>query len=150
MELKRIIESLIFVSKEPLTLDRLKTLLPDMDPVVIKNELKGLLEDYRTRNGGFYLAEIAGGYQFRTYPDCKQWVMLLHQNSPMKISRAALETLTIVAYKQPVIRSDIEYIRGVDSGGVIRNLLDLKLIRVLGKKRNTRTPPDLLNHSIFS
>jgi segregation and condensation protein B len=134
MELKRIIESLIFVSKDPLSLDRLKSLLPETDPVIIKNQLKCLVDDHKTRNGGFYLSEVAGGYQFRTYPDCKEWVKRLNQNSPLRISRAALETLTIVAYKQPVIRSDIEYIRGVDSGGVIRNLLDLKLIRVLGRK----------------
>ncbi|MBU1171064.1 MAG: SMC-Scp complex subunit ScpB [Proteobacteria bacterium] len=134
MDVKRIIESLLFVSRGPLTLERIKSILHDTDRTVINMEIRSLVEDYKNRNGGFYIAEVAGGYQFRTHPDCKQWVTLLNQPSPLRISRAALETLSIIAYKQPLIRSDIEYIRGVDSGGVIRNLLDLKLIRVLGRK----------------
>jgi segregation and condensation protein B len=134
MELKRIIESLIFVSKDPIGVDRLKTLIPEAEEKQIRIEIKRLCEEYRSKNGGVYIAEIAGGYQFRTNPDCKQWIRRLYQNPPLRISRAALETLSIIAYRQPVIRSDIEYIRGVDSGGVIRSLLDLKLIRVLGRK----------------
>lgn len=134
MEVKRIIESLLFVSREPLTMDKLKSLLPDIETALIHKELHALVDEYKTREGGFYIANVAGGYQFRTHPDCKEWVTRLHQPSPMRISKAALETLSIIAYKQPLIRSDIEHIRGVDSGGVIRNLLDLKLIRVLGRK----------------
>lgn len=132
--MKKIIESLLFVSKEPLSVDRLKSLLPEIEPEQIKSEIAALVDEYTNRQGGFHLVHVAGGYQFRTRPEYKTWVKRLNQASPLRLSRAALETLTIVAYKQPVIRSDIEHIRGVDSGGVIRNLLDLKLIRVLGRK----------------
>lgn len=134
MNVKRIIESLLFASRGPLSLDKIKALLPDVESSVISRELQVLVEDYKVRDGGFHLVRVAGGYQFRTHRECKAWITLLNQPSPMKISKAALETLAIIAYKQPLIRSDIEHIRGVDSGGVIRNLLDLKLIRVLGRK----------------
>ncbi len=128
------VESLLFVSKEPLGIDRLAALLPELEPKQIREIIASLIDDHSSRQGGFHLVPVAGGYQFRTRPEYKAWVRRLNQASPLRLSRAALETLTIVAYKQPVIRSDIEHIRGVDSGGVIRSLLDLKLIRVLGRK----------------
>lgn len=134
MDVKQIIESLLFVSKEPLGVDRIISLLPEIEPGLIRSGIAALVDEYNHRQGGFHLVHVAGGYQFRTRPECKNWVKRLNQASPLRLSRAALETLTIVAYKQPVIRSDIEHIRGVDSGGVIRNLLDLKLVRVLGRK----------------
>ncbi len=134
MDMKPIIESLLFVSKEPLSLDRLAALLPEMEPEQVRAAVSALMDEYSERAGGFHLVRVAGGYQFRTRSEHKTWVKRLNQASPLRLSRAALETLTIVAYKQPVIRSDIEHIRGVDSGGVIRSLLDLKLIRVLGRK----------------
>jgi segregation and condensation protein B len=134
MDMKPIIESLLFVSKEPLSLDRLAALLPEMEYEKVRAAVNDLVDEYSERAGGFHLVRVAGGYQFRTRSEHKTWVKRLNQASPLRLSRAALETLTIVAYKQPVIRSDIEHIRGVDSGGVIRSLLDLKLIRVLGRK----------------
>lgn len=131
---KSVIESLLFVSKEPLGLDRLSTLLPELERGEIHETVMALMDEYEKRQGGFHIVHVAGGYQFRTRPEHKDWINRLNQVSPLRLSRAAIETLTIIAYKQPVIRSDIEYIRGVDSGGVIRNLLDLKLVRVLGRK----------------
>jgi segregation and condensation protein B len=134
MDVKGIIESLLFVSKEPLSEERLVSLLPEIGQSLVRTGINDLVEEYESRQGGFHLVKVAGGYQFRTRPEHKTWVRRLNQASPLRLSRAALEALTIVAYKQPVIRSDIEHIRGVDSGGVIRSLLDLKLIRVLGRK----------------
>ena len=131
---RSVVESLLFVSKEPLSVERLAALLPELEPKKIRDTLASLVDEYSRRQGGFHLVQVAGGYQFRTRPEHKAWIRRLNQASPLRLSRAALETLTIVAYKQPVIRSDIEHIRGVDSGGVIRSLLDLKLIRVLGRK----------------
>ncbi|GAB6095322.1 SMC-Scp complex subunit ScpB [Desulfatiferula olefinivorans] len=134
MDLRRIVESLLFVTRSPLTPERLKDLLPEADAADIQRAVSALEREYAVRNGGFYLARVAGGVQFRSHPDCKDWVVRLSRPSPHRISKAALETLSIIAYKQPLIRSEIEHIRGVDCGGVIRNLLDLKLIRVLGRK----------------
>lgn len=132
--LKHIIESLIFVSGNPLSIDRIKAVIPEADTKDIKRCLQELIQDYEERSGGFYLRYVAGAYQFRSRPDYREYVAKLIQASPLRLSRAALETLAIIAYKQPVIRSDIEHIRGVDSGGIIRTLMEHKLIRVLGRK----------------
>lgn len=84
--------------------------------------------------GGFYLQEVAGGFQMRTRPEHSEWIKRYLQPNPVRLSRAALETLAIVAYKQPVIRADIEQIRGVDCGGILRTLLERRLVRVLGRR----------------
>ena len=133
-DLKNIIESLLFVSEEPISLRQLKRIIPGPETGDIREALKSLAEDYETRGTSFYLSEVAGGYQLRTRPRYAQWIKRLVQPRPKRLSKAALETLAIVAYKQPVLRSDIEHIRGVDSGGVLRALLERKLVRVLGRK----------------
>ena len=132
--LKQIIESLIFVAETPLSVDRLKAILEEVDRRDILLALTELGGEYEDRQGGFVLQEVAGGFQFRTHADCSEWIKKLLKPSPTRLSRAALETLAIIAYKQPIIRSDVEHIRGVDSGGVLRLLLERKLIRVLGRK----------------
>ncbi|QTA82396.1 Segregation and condensation protein B [Desulfonema limicola] len=133
-ELKYIIESLLFVSDTPLSVLKLKTIIDIEDSKLVIQALKQLDLEYETRKGGFYLKEVAGGYQLRTRPDYKEWIKKMLQNRPARLSKAAMETLAIIAYKQPVIRSDIEYIRGVDCGGVLRVLLERKIIRVMGRK----------------
>lgn len=132
-ELRNIIETLLFVSETPLSIDRIKSVV-SADAKTVKDTLSRLASEYEKRNGGFFLMEVAGGYQIRTKPEYAEWVKKLVQPNPLRMSKAALETLTIIAYKQPVIRSEIEHIRGVDSGGILRMLLELKLIRVLGRK----------------
>ena len=131
---KHILESLLFVADEPLTLERLKKIVMEAESAEIRQALKELQEEYRLRQGGFDLREIAGGYQFRSRNAYNQWITRLIEPSPVRLSKAALETLAIIAYKQPVIRSDVEHIRGVDCGGVLRALLERQLIRVLGRK----------------
>jgi len=131
---KNIIESLLFVSDTPLTVDHLKKLLPFAETKEIREVLLALSEEYETRKGGFFLREVAGGYQIRTRPEYTKWIKRLIRPNPFRVSKAALETLAIIAYKQPIIRSDIEQIRGVDCGGILRMLLERKLIRVLGRK----------------
>ncbi|MEJ2657077.1 MAG: SMC-Scp complex subunit ScpB, partial [Desulfobacterales bacterium] len=78
--------------------------------------------------------EVAGGYQLRTRPEYREWIKRLVQPKPLRLSKAALETLAIIAYKQPIIRNDIENIRGVSCGGILRMLLERKLVRILGRK----------------
>jgi segregation and condensation protein B len=133
-DLKTIIESLLFVAQQPVTLESLKGLFPSTETRVIRATLKALVEEYDTNQRGFYLKEIAGGFQFRSRPEYREYIKRFTQTTPPRLSRAALETLAIVAYKQPIIRADIEHIRGVDSGGVLRMLMERKLIRVLGRK----------------
>ena len=132
-ELKNIVETLLFVADTPLSTDRIKSIV-SADAKAIKDVLSQLAMEYEERKGGFSLMEIAGGYQIRTRPEYSEWIKKLVQPNPLRMSKAALETLTIIAYKQPIIRSEIEHIRGVDSGGILRMLLELKLIRVLGRK----------------
>ncbi len=133
-DIKNIIESLLFVAEDPLTIDSIKKVLDSTDSNAIRNVLNELSSEYEARKGGFFLREVAGGYQIRTRPEYSQWIKRLLRPNPLRLSNAALETLAIVAYKQPVIRSDIEHLRGVDCGGILRMLLERKLIRVVGRK----------------
>ena len=132
--LKFIIESLLFVSETPLTMDQLKGILQGVDTPAIRAAVEELIEEYEQRDGGFVLKQVAGGFQFRTQGRYNEWIKRLIRTKAPRLSKAALETLAIIAYNQPIIRSDIEHIRGVDSGGVIRMLMERKLIRVLGRK----------------
>ena len=138
--IKYIIESLLFVAEEPLKVDRIKNITTHAETGEIREALAELSAEYETRRGGFYLDEVAGGYQIRTRPEYTEWIKKLIQPKPLRISKAALETLVIIAYKQPIIRSDIEYLRGVDCGGVLRMLLERKLIRVLGRREMAGRP----------
>jgi segregation and condensation protein B len=133
-EIKHIIESLLFVSDEPLSIERICETLAINDPGPVQEALNDLDREYGTRKGGFELRRIADGFQLRTRPEYAEWIRRLKQPSPKRISKASLETLAIIAYRQPVMRSDIEYIRGVDCGGVLRILLEKKLIRIMGRK----------------
>lgn len=133
-QLKFIIESLLFVADEPVSIQQLKALIETEDTAAIRTAIEELTQEYDHRGGGFELRPIAGGYQFRTRSEYSEWVKRFLKPSPARLSRAALETLAIIAYKQPIIRADVEHIRGVDCGGVLRMLLEKKLIRVLGRK----------------
>lgn len=133
-DIKYIIESLLFVADEPLTIDRMRAVLGVAERAPIREALQALEDEYHARGGGFHLKAVAGGYQLRTRSGYKDWIKKLIQPKPPRLSKAALETLATIAYKQPVIRSDIEHIRGVDCGGVLRMLLKRKMIRVLGRK----------------
>jgi len=133
-ELRNIIESLLFVTDEPLTVDRIRKVVKTADARAVREAVQALSEEYEARKGGFTLSEVAGGYQLRTRPEYKEYIKDLLQPAVPRLSKAALETLAIIAYKQPIIRADLEHIRGVDSGGVLRMLLKRKLIRVLGRK----------------
>jgi len=133
-DIKNIIESFLFVAEEPLTTDRIKSILNQAEIYEIQNALIELSKEYEARKGGFILREVAGGYQIRTRPEYREWIKRLIQPKSLRLSKAALETLSIIAYKQPIIRNDIEHIRGVDCGGILRMLLERKLTRVLGRK----------------
>ncbi|MDI6798241.1 MAG: SMC-Scp complex subunit ScpB [Desulfatibacillaceae bacterium] len=131
--LKDIVESLLFVSGSPITIERLNNAVPEAAPGEIRQALDDLVADYEARCGGFCLRQVAGGWQLRTRPEFAPWIRRMHQSQPSKLSQAALETLAIIAYNQPVLRSYVEHVRGVDSGGVMKLLLDKGLIRVLGR-----------------
>jgi segregation and condensation protein B len=136
--LKLIVESLLFASDKPLSLPQLRHLTGERNLQAIQAALDALIADYRER--GVVLGELAGGFQFRTHPSSAEYVQRLIAGRPVRLSRAQLETLAIIAYRQPVTRPEIDEIRGVDCGGTLKLLLDRSLIRVLGKKEEPGRP----------
>jgi segregation and condensation protein B len=136
--LKSILESLLFAAEKPLTPLELRRLSGISDAEAVQTALDALVEDYRDR--GVALYDVAGGYQFRTHPTNSEYVQRLIAGRPVRLSRAQLETLAIIAYRQPVTRPEIDEIRGVDSGSTLKVLLDRTLIRVLGKKEEPGRP----------
>ena len=134
IQIKAIIEALIFVSESPVSLDSIREVLGDIPKKELQRLLEEMTEEYQAPSRGFNLIEVGGGYQFRTRTEYAEWVKKLKKIKPFSLSQPSLETLAIVAYKQPVLRTEVEKIRGVDSGGVLRTLLEKKLIKILGKK----------------
>lgn len=132
--LHSIVESLLFVAETPLSVDQLQAAIPEASKEDIRQAILQVKEAYTRRNGGFLVHEVAGGYQFRTRPEFKDWIRRLLQPKPPKLSKPAMETLAIIAYRQPILRSEIEHVRGVDSANSLRILLERKLIRVLGRR----------------
>ena len=135
--LKGVLEALIFAAEQPLQPRELAK-LAQAEPRLVRTLLTELVADYRLR--GFRLEEIGGGYAFRTSPAFAPFVREQVAKRPVKMSRAQLETLAIVAYRQPVTRPEIDDIRGVDSGGALKSLLERELIRILGKKEEPGRP----------
>ncbi len=132
--IKAVIEALIFASDAPLALEKICMILSDVEKKEIKEALEKTILEYDERQSGIYLQEVAGGFQFRTRPELSPWIKKLKSTKPHSLSPQAMETLAIVAYKQPIVKSEIESIRGVDVGGPLKNLLDKKLVRIVGRK----------------
>lgn len=133
LELTPVIEAMVFAAEGPIKTERMAEVL-DLPQKEIKAALEALEVDYEERPRGFFLQEVAGGYQLRTRPEYADYLRKLGRSRPFKFSRPALESLAIIAYRQPVTRSEVEYLRGVDSGSVLKTLLEKHLIRILGKK----------------
>ena len=135
--LKGALEALILVSDKPVPAIRLAR-LTRQDLGAVRKVLAELADDYRGR--GIALDEIAGGFQFRTSPRYAPFVRMLVQQKPTKLSRAQLEALSIIAYRQPVTRPEIDDVRGVDSGSALKLLLERNLIKIIGKKEEAGRP----------
>lgn len=133
VEFKAIIESLLLVADGPVRPDRIALIL-EIEDEQAQALVQELQDDYERAQRGFTLQLVDGGFQLRTRPEYSEWIRRFRKSRPFRFSRASLETLAIIAYRQPVTRAEIDYLRGVDSGGVIRTLLDKRLIRILGKK----------------
>jgi segregation and condensation protein B len=136
--LKPLVEALLFASEKPLSIARLRQLSRTKDAARIQAIVEELQADFAER--GIVLQEVSGGFLFRTHHQFSTWVQQLVQGRPVRLSRAQLETLALVAYRQPITRPEIDQIRGVDSGGTLKILLDRSLIRMLGKKEEVGRP----------
>jgi segregation and condensation protein B len=152
--LRSVLESLFLVSDRPLPVARIVEILEEAAGPAAKQEarpphyqvaevqsiLLALATEYRTAGRGIELHQVAGGWQLRTAPDNAPWVQRLLQQKPMRLARAQIEVLAIVAYRQPITRPEIDDIRGVDSGGALKTLLERRLVRILGKKEEPGRP----------
>lgn len=132
--LKLIVEALLFASDKPLTARDIHAVLPDVGTQDISSALRVLKYEYEAFGRSFGLKEVADAFQFRSHTEYGPYILAMYQSSPSRLSRAALETLAIVAYKQPILRQEVERFRGVDSGGILKLLLEKELIRIVGRK----------------
>ena len=139
--LKGILEALLFVTAEPIPVTRFLALLGVVTKQEVDQALASLSHDYEQEGRGLQLAEVAGGYRIVTKAEFAPWLKRLEKvKAPSKLSRSALESLAIIAYKQPIVRGEVEQIRGVETSGVIRTLLERKLVRIVGRKEEPGRP----------
>ena len=139
--LKDILEALIFISVEPLTLDRIKEVLADKSEEELRQALDELAQEYSQPGRGIRLQSAAGGYLFITRPEYDPWVRhLLQIERKSRLSRAAVETLAVIAYHQPITQAEIQAIRGVDSSSAVHTLLEKKLVKISGRKKAPGRP----------
>jgi segregation and condensation protein B len=135
-ELKSIFEALIYVAEEPISEGALVDLVGKEHAEVAREALQQLLKDYESPESGLEIREVANGYKMATKPEHHEWVRkyLKHQTPPTKLSLAALETLAVIAYRQPITVPEIQDVRGVNAVSVLKSLLDKKLITTAGRK----------------
>ena len=130
----KVIEALVLASPEPLTAVRIGRVIPECNAALVRELIKELNEKYTKNDQAFEIWEIANGYQMRTRAEFSGYLQKLQKQRPLRLSTASLETLAIVAYKQPATRAEIEYVRGVDVGAVLKGLLERGLVKLAGHK----------------
>ncbi|MDD5687125.1 MAG: SMC-Scp complex subunit ScpB [Elusimicrobia bacterium] len=141
MELKKTIEVLLFVSQGPMKIETIASITGVKSEDEIKKTIQELSEEYESRQSPFYIVEIAGGWQFSTKREYAPSIRKLYKEEiTLKLSTSALETLAIVAYRQPITRAEIEQIRGVEVSAVLKSLVEKNLARISGKKDTIGTP----------
>ena len=134
--LSALLEAIVYLVREPVSVEAIQKALPDVDPKEIQECVASLIEKYRQPEHGIEIREIAGGLRFSTKPEHHEPLkaFLQAQTPPTRLSLAALETLAVIAYKQPVTGPEVQEIRGVQASGVIKTLLDKKLVTTAGRK----------------
>jgi segregation and condensation protein B len=138
--LESIVESMLFAAGAPVGIQRLTEVLNGPSAREVRRAVESLTAHYDTHERGIRLVAVAGGYQFRTAPENNEWVRALLRERPSRLGRATLETLAVIAYKQPVTRADIEAVRGVDADSALSTLLAKRLIKIAGRKETVGRP----------
>ncbi len=133
-DVRSIVESLLFVADGPLTLQRIQEVIEGTSKEEIRSVVMELQDELESNRRGVRLVEVAGGFQMRTAKGNADWVKKFLGGRPARMSRATLETLAIIAYRQPITKAEIEAIRGVDVDGVISTLMERELIRAVARK----------------
>jgi segregation and condensation protein B len=140
-DLKNIIESLIFISLEPLSLEKIKSVLPDYSANEIEQTVQELVHSFNQKKRGIHISQAAGGFLFATRPEYDPWIrQLLRAERKNRLSRAAMETLSTVAYHQPITLAEISALRGVDSSHSLKTLLQKRLVKIVGRKKTPGKP----------
>ena len=140
-EFKQIVETLLFITDRPLKPGRIADVIDGVDARRVREMILEIQDDYLRRNSAIQVVEVGGGFQMSTKPEYGRWVRRLYnEKMTTKLSNAALETLAIIAYKQPITRAEMEAIRGVDVAGPLERLLERSLVRVVGKKDTVGRP----------
>lgn len=139
--LKNIIEALIFISLEPVNMEKIKMVLEEFPPEEIEKAAEELFQSYNSNERGTQIIKTGGGYIFSTKPEYDRWIKrFLKIERKNKLSPAAIETLSAIAYHQPITLSEISALRGVDSSHTLKTLLQKKLIRIVGRKKSPGKP----------
>lgn len=131
---RRIVEGIVLGSPDPITPSRIAELIPRCNPSQVRGFVKELNEEYVEQRRAFEIWEVAGGFQLRTLPEFSPYLRQIQKTRPLRLSPAALETLSVIAYRQPVTRAEVEHVRSVDAGPVVRSLLERGLIRIAGHR----------------
>jgi len=134
--LSTLLEAIVYLAKEPVSVDAIHKVLPDVDRIEIQQKLNELIEQYRATDHGIEIREVADGFRFSTKPEHHEILkqFLKSQIPPTRLSLAALETLAVIAYRQPVTIPEIQEIRGVHATSVIKTLLEKQFITTAGRK----------------
>ena len=141
VQAKRVIEAVLFVIGQPVALKRLSQLLPEVEPANVRALIQTLNAEYVGAGRAFHIQEVAGGYQIVTDQELAPWIRrALQSPKPDSVSTAALETLAIIAYRQPITKAEIETIRGVDVTASLETLVERRFVRIAGRKERPGRP----------
>jgi len=141
VDLKNILETLIFISIEPLPLEKIRNILTDFSTEDIQKSLMELVQDHAQKNRGIQIVQVAGGYMFSTKIEYDPWIrQLLRVDRKNRLSTAAMETLSTVAYHQPITLAEISAFRGLDSSHSLKTLLQKRLVKIIGRKKSPGKP----------
>lgn len=138
--LRQIIEAVLVSADAPVTPGRLLALFDGLNGRDLREAIDALKAQYEASGHAFTIAEVAGGFQLATRQEYGAWLRKFHDRNPVRLSQAALETLAIVAFKQPITRAELDAVRGVNSGGVLHTLMELNLIRLAGRSEAVGKP----------
>lgn len=139
-KIRGIVEAVLMTSNSPVTPGKLQALMKEVNGRDLREAVDALNESYAQGGHAMVITEVAGGFQVVTRKDYGPWVRKFHDHSHVRLSQAALETLSIIAFKQPVTRIEVDSVRGVDSGGVLRTLMELNMIRIVGRSEGVGRP----------
>jgi segregation and condensation protein B len=131
---KQVVEALIVAAGEPVSAARLAEIVPGLEASDVPGLVAELRSEYEAQGRALEIWEVAGGFQLRTHPSVAPYLRLLHRERAVRLTRAALETLAVIAYRQPVTRAEVEHVRGVDAGPLLKSLVDRKLVRIAGHR----------------